>query len=78
MPLGPIAGVAATAAAAVAARKKKKDKKKDEPSEFEKRMRKLMIKGALRKKGGGYNKRLTAAQRSRLGLKKRKTKDEDD
>ena len=74
MPLGPIAGVAATAAAAVAARKKKKDKKKDEPSEFEKRM----IKGALRKKGGGYNKRLTAAQRSRLGLKKRKTKDEDD
>ena len=72
MPVGPIAA-AAHAAAKVASKKKK-----SEPSEREKRMKKLMIRGALRQKGGGFSKSLTAAQRARLGLKKKKTRDEDD
>ena len=79
MPVGPISAVAA---AAKAASKKKKEKKEKEPSAHEKMMMRLRIKGALRKKGGGYSKSLTAAERARLGIKDkgkrkgRKTKDD--
>ena len=57
--------------------KESRRKRGKELSDKEKQWQKLMIKGALRKKEGGYNKKLTSAQLSRLGIKKRsKTKDD--